>query len=195
MNDRPDDEHLVERRVASSTVYRGRFFELRLDHVALPGGAQATREYIVHPGAVMVVPLADDGRLVMERQFRYPVGRVMLEFPAGKLDPGESPFDCIVRELAEETGYRAAEWARAGLLNNAIAYSTEGIEVWFARGLRPGPARLDHGEHLDVVLVEQAELEAGVRDGHVTDAKTLIGLLWLQQWRAGRWPLSWRPAP
>ncbi len=95
MNDRPDDEHLVERRVASSTVYRGRFFELRLDHVALPGGAQATREYIVHPGAVMVVPLADDGRLVMERQFRYPVGRVMLEFPAGKLDRGESPFACV----------------------------------------------------------------------------------------------------
>ena len=89
----------------------------------------------------MIVALADDGRLVVERQYRYPMARVMLEFPAGKLDAGEPPLACAVRELAEETGYRAAEWARAGILHNAIAYSTEGIEVWFARGLVPGEAR------------------------------------------------------
>ena len=89
----------------------------------------------------MVVPLLDDGRLVVERQCRYPLGRVMLEFPAGKIDAGELPSTCAVRELAEETGYRAAEWARAGILHNAIAYSTEGIEVWFARGLDAGEAQ------------------------------------------------------
>jgi ADP-ribose pyrophosphatase len=190
-----DDRHLIEERISSDVVYRGSFFELRRDRVRLPDGREAGREYVAHPGAVMVVPIADDGRLVMERQYRYPIGRVMLEFPAGKLDPGESTLTCGVRELAEETGYRAAEWARAGLLNNAVAYSSEGIEVWFARGLAAGMRSLEDGEHLDVCLVTMSELADHCRDGRVTDAKTLVGLLWLQQWQAGRWPLDWRPAP
>ena len=152
------------------------------------------REYIVHPGAVMVVPLLDDGRVVVERQWRYPIGRAMLEFPAGKLEAGEPVLDCAVRELIEETGYRAAEWARAGLLHNAIAYSTEGIEVWFARGLTGGERKLDPGEFLDVFAATLDELDAAAQSGALTDAKTLIGLLWLQNWRAGRWPLEWRPA-
>jgi ADP-ribose pyrophosphatase len=118
----------------------------------------------------------------------------MLEFPAGKIDAGEPVFDCAVRELAEETGYRAAEWARAGVLHNAIGYSNESIEIWFARRLEAGERALDHGEALDVVLVGEAELDAAVRDGTVTDAKTLIGLMWLQNWRSGRWPLQWRAA-
>jgi ADP-ribose pyrophosphatase len=118
----------------------------------------------------------------------------MLEFPAGKVDDGETPLTCGVRELAEETGYRAAEWARAGILHNAIAYSTEGIEIWFARGLAAGPARLDAGELLDVVTHSPAELDAMCARGEVTDAKTLIGLLWLQKWHAGLWPLRWQPA-
>ena len=189
------DAHLTETPVRAESVWRGRFLDVRRDTVALPDGAQATREYIVHPGAVMVVPLLADGRLLMERQFRYPIGRVMLEFPAGKLDAGEAPFLCAVRELAEETGYRAAEWARAGLLNNAIAYSTEGIEIWFARGLSAGPAQLDAGEFLEVVSRTPTELDALVASGEVTDAKTMIGLLWLQKWQAGLWPLSWQPAP
>ncbi len=190
-----DDDHLTERLVASEQVWRGRFLDVRRDTVALPDGQRATREYIVHPGAVMVVPLLDDGRLVMERQHRHPMGRVMLEFPAGKIDPGEAPFTCAVRELAEETGYRAREWARAGLLHNAIAYSNEGIEIWFARGLEQGASRLDAEEFLEIVLRTEAELDAEVARGEVTDAKTLIGLLWLQKWRTGRWPLAWQPAP
>ncbi|HET9821619.1 MAG TPA: NUDIX hydrolase [Burkholderiaceae bacterium] len=189
------DEHLTERLVEGRQVWRGRFLDVRCDTVALPDGRHATREYIVHPGAVMVVPILDDGRLVMERQHRYPMGRVMLEFPAGKLEAGEPPFVCAVRELAEETGYRAREWARAGVLHNAIAYSNEGIEVWFARGLQRGAARLDEEEFLEIVLRSEAELDAGVARGEVTDAKTLIGLLWLQKWRSGQWPLAWQPAP
>lgn len=189
------DAHLKETPVRAETVWRGRFLDVRRDTVALPDGAQATREYIVHPGAVMVVPLLADGRLLMERQFRYPIGRVMLEFPAGKIDAGEAPFLCAVRELAEETGYRAAEWARAGILNNAIAYSTEGIEIWFARNLSAGPPRLDPGEFLEVVSRTPTELDALVANGEVTDAKTMIGLLWLQKWQAGLWPLTWQPAP
>jgi ADP-ribose pyrophosphatase len=188
------DEHLLERRLDSEQVYHGHFLDVRRDTVALPDGRRTVREYIVHPGAVMIVALADDGRLVVERQYRHPMARVMLEFPAGKLDAGEPPFACAVRELAEETGYRAAEWARAGILHNAIAYSTEGIEVWFARGLVPGEARLDEGELLEVGLASVDELLLAAGRGELTDAKTLIGLLWLQNWQAGRWPLDWRPA-
>ena len=189
------DRHLREDTEKSEQVYRGHFLDVRRDMVRLPDGKSASREYIVHPGAVMVVPLLDDGRVVVERQWRYPLARAMLEFPAGKLDPGEAPFTCGVRELHEETGYRAAEWARAGILHNAIAYSNEGIEVWFARVLVLGERALDSGEFLDVSAMTVDELDELAQRGELTDAKTLIGLLWLQNWRAGRWSLTWQPAP
>jgi ADP-ribose pyrophosphatase len=184
--------HLAETLLKGEAIFKGRLLDVRRDTVALPGGGTATREYIVHPGAVMVVPLLDDGRVVMERQYRYPLSRALLEFPAGKIDPGESTLACAARELAEETGYRAAEWARAGELHNAAGYSNEFIEIWFARGLQAGDAALDHGEAIDVFPMEESELERLAASGELTDAKTLIGLLWLQKWRAGRWPLNWQ---
>lgn len=186
---------LEETCLESREVYRGHFLEVRRDAVRLPDGQTAHREYIVHPGAVMIVPLLDDGRLVLERQYRYPMGRVMIEFPAGKIDAGEPGFRCAVRELAEETGYRAREWAKAGVLHNAIAYSDEGIEVWFARGLTLGERSLDNGEFVEVFTATPGELDAWVRDGVVTDVKTMVALLWLQNWQAGRWPLQWQPEP
>lgn len=189
------DSHLRETLLRSVQVYKGHFLDVRRDVVGLPDATSASREYIVHPGAVMVVPLLDDGRLVMERQWRHPLNRVMLEFPAGKLEPGEAPLRCGIRELAEETGYRAIEWARAALTHNATAYSTEGIEVWFARGLTLGERQLDAGEFLDVVAVRQDELETLAGRGELTDAKTLIGLMWLQNWRSGRWGIEWQVAP
>lgn len=192
----PDaDRHLREDTVDAHAAWRGHFLDVRRDEVRLPDGSHAHREYIVHPGAVMAVPILDDGRLVVVRQFRYPLRRAMLEFPAGKLDVGEPPWDCAIRELREETGYRAREWARAGHLHNAIAYSDEAIEVWFARGLEGGTAQLDAGEFLDVSTTDQATLERMAMTAELTDAKTLIGLLWLRHWREGRWPLSWQPAP
>jgi ADP-ribose pyrophosphatase len=188
------DAHLREAPVDSEQVYRGHFLDVRRDRVQLPDGSLAQREYIVHPGAAMVVALQDDGSLVVVRQWRHPMERVMLEFPAGKIDAGEAAFTCAVRELAEETGYRAAEWAHAGVLHNAIAYSNEGIHIWFARGLSLGAQRLDVGEFVDVASMGEEHLNEMVRRGELTDAKTLIGLLWLQNWRAGRWPLTWIPA-
>jgi len=190
-----DDEHLREEPLKSEQAWRGGFLDVRRDDARLPDGRTAQREYIVHPGAVMIVPLLDDGRLVVERQWRYPLHRAFTEFPAGKLDAGEGALACAVRELAEETGYRAAEWARAGVLHNAIGYSNEAIEIWFARGLRLGERRLDEGEFLDVRTETLESLEAQARDGSLTDAKTLIALLWLRHWHDGRWDLPWQPTP
>lgn len=188
------DQHLMERLLASQQVFRGHFLDVRQDRVTLPDGGEATREYVRHPGAVMIVPLLDDGRLVMERQCRYPLGQILLEFPAGKLDPGESRWQCAQRELLEETGYRAREWACAGQMHNAPAYSDEFIEIWFARGLQAGPQRLDEGEWIDVCLVEPQHLDALAARGEMTDAKSLVALLWLQKWQRGEWSLTWRLA-
>jgi ADP-ribose pyrophosphatase len=188
-----DDAHLRETTVRSEKVYEGHFLSLSRDVVRLPDGREAAREFVNHPGAVMVVPILPDGRLVLERQFRYPVQRVMVEFPAGKLDPGEGGLACAQRELWEETGYRAERWAKAGVMHPVIGYADEFIEIWFADGLSLGERHLDDGEFLDVFAATQAELEAGVRDGVVTDVKTIVGLMWLQQWRAGQWPLNWQP--
>jgi ADP-ribose pyrophosphatase len=192
MTDRQDDKHLVEEKVASQEILKGRFLHAFRDTVRLPDGKEATREYIVHPGAVMIIPMLDDGRLVLERQYRYPMGRVMIELPAGKLDAGEDILACAKRELLEETGYSAREWARAGVLHPVISYATEFIEIWFARGLTLSKAKLDDEEFLEVFTATPAELIEWCRTGEVTDAKTLIAALWLQNVLSGAWTLDWR---
>lgn len=189
-----DISHLEEKKVGSELLFQGRFLRALRDTVALPDGGSATREYVVHPGAVVVIPLLNDGRVVLERQFRYPVARVMVEFPAGKLDAGEDPLLCGQRELLEETGYRAREWARAGEMHLAVAYSTEVIHIYFARGLVAGDRQLDQGEFLDVFTATPDELLGWCRDGTVTDAKTLACTVWMQNVLSGHWALDWQPA-
>ena len=187
-----DDAHLIEHTVDHVELLKGHFLHAFRDRVRLPDGGEAVREFVIHPGAVMIIAMLDDGRLVMERQYRYPVQQVMIEFPAGKLDPGEDRLKCAQRELLEETGYQAKEWAHAGVLHPVISYSTEFIDIWFARGLTQGERRLDEGEFLDVFAATQEELLKWSRDGLLTDAKTLTGLLWLQNHRSGAWPLTWQ---
>ncbi len=191
-----DDRHLIEHPLASEELFRGHLLHAFRDTVRLPDGASASREYLVHPGAVMIVPLLEDGagalRVVLERQFRYPVGRVMIEFPAGKLGPGENIQLCAQRELLEETGYRATQWARAGVLHPVISYSTEFIDIWFARGLSLGQRQLDPGEFLDVFSASPSELLQWCHDGQVTDGKTLTAALWLQNVLSGAWQLNWQ---
>lgn len=186
-----DDAHLRERGRSRSLMVKGRLLHAVCDEVELANGLYATREFILHPGAVMVIAWLDDGRLLLERQFRYPVGRAMIEFPAGKRDPGEHSLVCAQRELQEETGYTAAEWAYAGVLHPVISYATEQIDIWFARGLTAGPARPDPGELLDVFSMTPEELLQACLDGAVTDAKTLTGMLWVQNVQSGRHVLRW----
>lgn len=179
-------------------LLQGRFLQVRRDTVRLPDASHATREYVVHPGAVMIVPLlvgdAGEMRVVLERQYRHPIGQVMLEFPAGKRDAGEDLLRCAQRELREETGYSAREWAHAGVMHPQIAYSDEFIDIWFAQGLSPGERQLDPGEFLDVTTASLPELLQHCRDGRVTDGKTLAGCLWLQNFASGAWCLDWQDA-
>lgn len=186
------DSHLLEERIGGEELLKGNFLTVRRDTVRLPNGNTATREYVVHPGAVVVVPLLDDGRVVLERQYRYPLAHVMTEFPAGKIDAGEDPLVCGKRELLEETGYEAAEWAYAGRMHLAVAYSTEVIHIYFARGLRLGARQLDHDEFLDVITATSEQFMDWCRDGTVSDAKSLTCAVWLQNVLSGAWPLDWK---
>lgn len=188
-------DHLKETLVSSELLFKGKFLHAKCDTVRLPDGRHATREYVVHPGAVVVVPLLDDGQVVLERQFRYPIGQVMIELPAGKLDAGEAPLLCGLRELHEETGYSASEWAYAGQMHLAIAYSTEVIHIYFARGLSLGARQLDAGEFLDVFTAPAQQLLDWCADGTVTDAKTLACALHLANHLSGKRPLAWQSVP
>ena len=190
-----DDAHLRETLVARSELLQGHFLHVVRDTVQLPSGREATREFVLHPGAVMVIGLLDNGDVVLERQYRHPMQSVMIEFPAGKLDAGEDGLVCAQRELLEETGYSAAEWAYAGQLAPTIAYSDERIGIWFARGLVLGERHLDEGEFLDVFTASPDQLQEWCRSGDVIDCKTLVGALWLKNVLSGVWSLDWVAAP
>ena len=187
-DDRPAPTHathaLHEERLAGERVFAGKLLDVRRDRVRLPDGGEAVREYVVHPGAVLVVPVLGDGRLVVERQFRYPLNRVFLEFPAGKLDPGESALRTGVRELAEEAGYRATIWIRLGVIHPVVAYSTEAIELYAARALTHVGAKLDPGEFLEVVECTEAELYEAIDEGRLTDGKSVAALALYTRWRS-----------
>lgn len=185
------DKHLVETTISRQELLKGGFLHVVRDTVRLPDGSQATREYVLHPGAVAVVPILDDGRLVLERQYRHAAGAVMIEIPAGKLDAGEGALACGRRELLEETGYVAREWAYAFTMYPTVAYSDEAIEVWFARGLELKQAKLDVDEFLEVFTATPAEFLEWCRAGKIRDSKTLAAAAWVQNVLDGTWKLDW----
>jgi ADP-ribose diphosphatase len=169
---------LEEKRLSGEVAYAGKMFEVHRDLVLLPDGKQAVRDYIHHPGAVAVVALTKEGAVILERQHRYPLRQDFIEIPAGKIDPGEDRLACAKRELLEETGYAAADWQRLGLIHNAIGYSDESIEIWFAKGLEKREAKLDAGEFLEVFTQPFDEALAMAADGRISDVKTIVGLFW-----------------
>ena len=181
------DSQLRETRIDGEVAYDGPFLKVTRDQVSLPDGAHSHREYIRHPGAVVILPLLSDGSVLLERQFRYPLDRVFIEFPAGKIDPGEDVLACAKRELQEETGYTAATWQFVCTIHNAIAYSDEHLELFVARDMTAGPAMLDDGEFLETFTATVPELLDMVRRGEVTDVKTIIGAFWLEKIAAGLW--------
>lgn len=187
MTDSDGDDSLTEQTLESRVAFQGAFLRLYVDKVRSADGHVGTREYLRHPGAVMIIPLLSDGRVVLERQFRYPLKRTAIEFPAGKIDAGESPLRCGRRELLEETGYRAGKWSYLGGLHNAIAYSDEKIEIFLAEELVHEGAVLDAGETLEVFTEPWEQLLEWVREGTVTDVKTIVGVMWLEKVLAGEW--------
>ena len=179
------DLHLREERIAGDDIYSGIFLKMKRDTVSLPDGQQAVREYLTHPGAVAIVALLDDGRVLLERQYRYPIAKTCIEIPAGKLDPNENPLLCAQRELAEETGYTAKKWSYIRRIHPVISYSTEFIDIYLAEGLVPGTSHLDEEEFLDVFAAPLEQLIAWVEEGEITDVKTTISAYWLDRYRRG----------
>lgn len=182
-------KHLHEETLASEQVFHGKLLDVRRDRVRLPDGNEGVREYIVHPGAVVIIPVLDNGDLLFERQYRYPVGHAFLELPAGKIDPGEDIAVTATRELLEETGYEAGEWRYLGVMHPCIGYSNERIEIFLARQLKQISApQLDHGEFLDILPLSMGEALAAIQAGELTDSKTITALFWGEKILSGLWP-------
>lgn len=185
------DDDLTETLISSEVIASGGMLTARRDQVRLPNGGTSQREYVLHPGAVVIVAQLDDGRLVLERQFRYPLQRVFIELPAGKIDQGEAPLLTGQRELLEETGYSAREWVYLGLQHPCIGYSNEVIHIYLARGLSAGDHQRDEDEALQLFEAPLQECLAMVQRGEITDGKSIIALMWAEKYIAG----VWQPTP
>lgn len=188
MSTHDNDDHLIETCIASEQIWQGRLLDIRRDTVRLPDGSEGVREYVTHPGAVVIIPVLPNGKLIFERQYRYPVARVMLELPAGKIDPEEDPLTTAQRELQEETGHIAEQWRHLATMHPTIGYANERIEIYLAEGLTSlGQNALDEGEFLELVELSLEEAMSAIRAGELTDGKTLSALLWAEKILTGVW--------
>ncbi len=177
---------LTEHKLERELVFQGRMLKVHRDTVRLPDGNTATREHIYHPGAVAILPVLDSGDIVMERQYRYPLGRDFIELPAGKMEPGEAPLATAKRELREETGYSATHWEFMASIHVAIAYSNERIDLYLARNLTLGKTGLDDEEFLEILTVPPEQAFQWLREGRISDSKTMVGLLMYEKMLAGK---------
>jgi len=173
------DEDLIEKKLTSQEVYSGKFLHLNKDTALLPNGNTAIREWLTHPGASAVVALTENNEVILEKQYRYPVGKVTLEIPAGKLDfVGEDPLECAKRELSEETGYTASSYTKLTTIATTVAFSNEYIHIYLAKDLKKGNQHTDEDEFIDLVIMPLDEALELVKDGTIFDAKTICGLLY-----------------
>ena len=177
----------TEKKVSSRAAYRGRLLKVNEDEVSLPDGSTALREYVLHPGAAIILPVFDDGSVLLERQFRYPLGQHFYELPAGKLEADEPPLETAKRELLEETGYLAGEWRELGRFHPCIGYSDEQIDFFLARKLEFKGAQPDEGEFLETLRMPLAETLEWIRRGRITDGKTILGLFWAEKLLKENW--------
>lgn len=169
---------LTETQVSSRDIFKGFILDVKVDEIRQPDGNIGTRELIRHIGAVCVVPVTDDNKIIMEKQYRYPISMVIREIPAGKLDAAdEDRLEAAKRELREETGYTADEWINMGLYYPAPAYSDEKITMYLAKGLHKGETDLDDDEFIEVIEVPIDELVEDIMSGNLTDGKTQVAIL------------------
>lgn len=172
---------LSEVQLTSEKVFDGKLLQVYRDKIALPNGQTSAREYIRHPGAVVILAMTDDAQIVLERQYRYPLQREFIELPAGKIDAGEDDLSCAKRELMEETGYAAREWQYVTTLYPCIGYADERLVFFLARGLtQVGHAR-DEDEFLEIFHLPVPEALNRIQSGEISEAKTVAGLFWLEK--------------
>ena len=168
---------LTEHCISSETIAAGGLLTVKRDIVRLPNGNTSNREYVIHPGAVVIVPLLPNGKVVLEKQFRYPLQQVFIELPAGKIDANETVLVTGQRELQEETGYTANQWVKLGHQHPCIGYSDEVIHIYLATGLQAGAHRRDEDEVLEVFEVKFLDCLTMIQNGEITDGKTIVALL------------------
>ena len=174
---------LKESTISTTVVYKGDFLDVRQDEVLLPNGETGTREWINHPGAVVIVPILPNGEIALIKQFRYATGSEFIELPAGKLDAGEDPEECALRELEEEIGYRANKIKFLANIHPAIGFTNEIMGVFLAENLEKTEHNRDNDEFLELVPTTLTEALNLVWENKITDVKSIIGLLWLQKIR------------
>lgn len=167
---------LVEHLISSETIASGSMLTVKRDLVRLPNGNTSHREYVMHPGAVVIVPILPNGNIVLEKQFRYALRQVFIELPAGKIDLNEEVLHTGQRELLEETGYTANQWVRLGQQHPCIGYSNEVIHIYLASDLIAGSHQRDDDETLEVFDLSFADCFTMIRNGEITDGKTIVAL-------------------
>jgi ADP-ribose pyrophosphatase len=172
---------LKESTVSSETVYDGTFLDVRKDIVNLPDGNTSTREWINHPGAACIIPIMPDGKLALIKQYRYPVQSTMIELPAGKLDVGEKPEVCAIRELEEEIGYLADKLTFVTKIHPAIGFANEEMWIFLAENLVKSQINTDHDEFVELIPTSIEDAVRMVWNGAITDVKTIIGILWAER--------------